>query len=200
MFPKKKIQHDNGQVIQQNRPKLILIPNLVKSRLPIIYFSVTQSFWNFAQCTAVILSCSVQNIKTIGQVNGYYGWTKFREIWVEHKFQTAILLHCTIPVQLPTSAKGFLVSGHGNIDATLFIIPASVVPINTKWQQITRENTMTQNRIYVWGTPGLSVQTGLCRHGGYICPGATYAPDHHQQPRLILPRFKLYAKALSTPD
>ena len=44
-----------------------LNPNLVKSRLPITYYSVTQSFWNFAQSTAVILLCSVQNLKMIGQ-------------------------------------------------------------------------------------------------------------------------------------
>ena len=42
--------------------------NLVKSRLPRTYFSVAQSFWNFAQSTAVILPCSVWNIETIEQM------------------------------------------------------------------------------------------------------------------------------------
>ena len=32
-------------------------------------FPVTQSFWNFAYSMAVILPCSLQNFKTIGQLN-----------------------------------------------------------------------------------------------------------------------------------
>ena len=41
------------------------------------------SFWNFAQITAVSLPCSVQNIKTIGQLrNMNDGPTRIREIWV----------------------------------------------------------------------------------------------------------------------
>ena len=40
-----------------------LNPNLIKSDLPIAYLPLTQSFWNFAQNTAVILPCSVQNSK-----------------------------------------------------------------------------------------------------------------------------------------
>ena len=35
------------------------------SRLPITYFLATQSFWNFAQNTVVILPCSVQHRRTI---------------------------------------------------------------------------------------------------------------------------------------
>ena len=49
-------------------PKLILNSNLVKACLPIIYLSVIQLFWNFAQSTAVILLCSVQIFKMIGQM------------------------------------------------------------------------------------------------------------------------------------
>ena len=37
----------------------------VKSGLPIIYYSIVKSFWNFAQSTAVSLPCSAQNFKTI---------------------------------------------------------------------------------------------------------------------------------------
>ena len=49
-------------------PKLVLNSNLVKSPLSLTYFSVAQSFWNFAQSMAVILPCSVQNFKTNGQL------------------------------------------------------------------------------------------------------------------------------------
>ena len=54
--------------IQYIRPKLIFNPNLVKSRLSVTYSSLIKSFRNFAQRTAVILPCSVQNFKTIAQL------------------------------------------------------------------------------------------------------------------------------------
>ena len=50
------------------RPKCILNSNLAKFHLPITYSSVVQSFWNFVQNMAVILSCSLQNCKMIGQL------------------------------------------------------------------------------------------------------------------------------------
>ena len=50
-----------GCAIQDIDPKLLLKPNLVKSRLPITYSPMIQSLWNFAQSMAVILPCSVQN-------------------------------------------------------------------------------------------------------------------------------------------
>ena len=46
--------------------KRILNSYLAKSRFPITYLAVAQSFWNFAQSTTVILPCSVK--KTIGQL------------------------------------------------------------------------------------------------------------------------------------
>ena len=49
------------------RRKRILTLNLAKSRLPITYFVIVQSFSNFAQSTTATLSCSVQNFKMIGQ-------------------------------------------------------------------------------------------------------------------------------------
>ena len=42
--------------------------NIAKSHLSITSSSVAQSFWNFAQSTAVSQPCSVQNVKTIGEV------------------------------------------------------------------------------------------------------------------------------------
>ena len=48
--------------------KCILNSNLAKIRLPITGFAVAQSFWNYAQSTTVILPCSVQNFKMIGQL------------------------------------------------------------------------------------------------------------------------------------
>ena len=49
-------------------PKLNLNSNLVRFNLPITYFSIAQSFWNFAQNMAVTLPCSVQNFEMIGQL------------------------------------------------------------------------------------------------------------------------------------
>ena len=48
------------------RPKLILNSNLIKSHSSITTVAVIESFWNFAQSTAVILPCSAQNFKRIG--------------------------------------------------------------------------------------------------------------------------------------
>ena len=45
-----------------------LNPNLAKSRLPITYFLIARSFWNFAQSTAAILSCPALNFKMIKQL------------------------------------------------------------------------------------------------------------------------------------
>ena len=43
--------------------------NLAKSRLRNTYCSFGRSLWNFAQSTAVVLSCSVQNFKTTRQLH-----------------------------------------------------------------------------------------------------------------------------------
>ena len=50
-------------------PKLILNSNLAKSRSSITSVTIVKSVSNFAQSTAVILPCSVQNVKAIGQLN-----------------------------------------------------------------------------------------------------------------------------------
>ena len=49
-------------------PKLIVNPHLAKSHSFITYIVFAQTFCNFAQSTAVVLSCSVQNFKMIGQL------------------------------------------------------------------------------------------------------------------------------------
>ena len=64
----KKPRYLGPCVIWDIRPKRILDPNLAKSRLPITYFADARSFWNFAQTTTEVLSWSVQNFKTIGQL------------------------------------------------------------------------------------------------------------------------------------
>ena len=51
------------------RLKFILNSNLAKSRSSRTSISVTKSFWKFAQSTAVILPCPVQNFETIWQLN-----------------------------------------------------------------------------------------------------------------------------------
>ena len=68
------------------RPKRILNSNLAKSRSSITSVSIVQSFWYFAQGTAVILPCSVQNVKTIGFWHGCYRRTRFREIEFKMSF------------------------------------------------------------------------------------------------------------------
>ena len=90
-------------------PSQTHLKNPVKSRLLIIYLSVIQSLWNFVQSTAVILSCSVQNFKTIGQLKRFL-WTKeiSRELSrVEFKLSFGIyfrfrtdILYCTAPLSL----------------------------------------------------------------------------------------------------
>ena len=57
-----------------------------RSRLPITYLSVIQSFWYFAQSTAAALPHSVPNLKSIGQLKGCYRRTGFREIWVQDEY------------------------------------------------------------------------------------------------------------------
>ena len=52
---------------QEISPKLNLNSNLAKSRSSITTISVAPSFWNFAQSMAVILPCSVQYFKMIGE-------------------------------------------------------------------------------------------------------------------------------------
>ena len=52
--------------------KLILNWNLTKSRSPITSISVFKSSWNSARSTAVILSCSVQNCKTIWRLRNEF--------------------------------------------------------------------------------------------------------------------------------
>ena len=64
-------------------PKCILISILAKSRLPITYCSFAEYFWNLAQSTAVILQCSVQNFKMIGQLQ--------RMLWMNKVLQDSSL-------------------------------------------------------------------------------------------------------------
>ena len=65
--------------------KHILNSNLVNSYLPITCFFIAQSFWNFAQSTAMILPCSVQNFKRIGQLE----WL----LWINKFFLLNLSLH-----------------------------------------------------------------------------------------------------------
>ena len=59
-----------GAVAMSDIPlKFILNSNLAKSRSSRTPISITKSFWKFAQSTAVILSCSVQNFETIWKLN-----------------------------------------------------------------------------------------------------------------------------------
>ena len=64
------LQHQiqDAVAIQYIPWKLILNSNLTNTHLPIAYLSITQSFQNFAQSTAVLLPCFVQNFKMIGQL------------------------------------------------------------------------------------------------------------------------------------
>ena len=75
----------NAAIREDIHPKIILNSNLAKSRLLIIHFSVAQSFWTFAQRTAVMLSCCVQNCKTINR-KWCYEPTKFRRFEFKMSF------------------------------------------------------------------------------------------------------------------
>ena len=71
-------------------PKLMLNPNLANSRLPITYFSVDKSCWNYTKRT-VSLSCFVKNFKSIRKWNSCNGMVGFLVIelnvgfgWISH--------------------------------------------------------------------------------------------------------------------
>ena len=61
-------------------PKFIMNSNLVKSCLPITYFTVNQ-------CKDQGSNFAVRYVISIWFVNGteWYGWTRFREIWYQHE-------------------------------------------------------------------------------------------------------------------
>ena len=71
-------------------PKFVLNPNHGKSHLPVTFFEVEQSFWNFAQSMAVLLPCSVQNFKMIGQLKQMLGTNEFSQDlslrWVSDRY------------------------------------------------------------------------------------------------------------------
>ena len=73
-------------------PKLLLNSNLAISRFSIASVTVVQSFCKFAQRTAVILPCSVQNFKMIGWlINKLWTNTISRDLglrWVSDGYPT----------------------------------------------------------------------------------------------------------------
>ena len=67
-------------------PKLILNWIPVKTRPPITStMSVLESFWNFAQITAVILPCSVQNFKTTCRLSNKLYMCRRGFVWYKFK-------------------------------------------------------------------------------------------------------------------
>ena len=65
----KMILEDKSSLVQKGWYGIsVRNSNLAKSRSSITYVSIVQSIWNFAQSTAVILPCSAQDIKLIGQL------------------------------------------------------------------------------------------------------------------------------------
>ena len=81
-------------VIWDIRPKRILNSDLAKSRLPIINSTAAQSFCNFAKSTAMILPCSVQYFKTVGQRKRML-WTNEFLFW-NFANSTAMILLCSV--------------------------------------------------------------------------------------------------------
>ena len=74
------------------RPKRILHWKLVQFCLSVTYCSIVQSFWKFAQSTAVMLPFDVQNVKTFDDRHEYYNWKmRFGEIWIGDEFRPNIL-------------------------------------------------------------------------------------------------------------
>ena len=90
-----------GCAIWDIRPKSIFNTNLSKSRLRTAYFAATHSFYNSAQSTALLLSCSVKHSKTIGQLKQII-WTDevlrdFSLRWFSDGYS---ILHSTIDLSL----------------------------------------------------------------------------------------------------
>ena len=73
--------------------KHIFYSNLAKSRLPIIYFTFAQLFWNFAQSMAVTLPCSVQNFKIIDQTK-WMLWTNESQMDILYGTTPQISVDC----------------------------------------------------------------------------------------------------------
>ena len=73
-------------------PKPILDSNLTKSRLFIIYFSITLAVWNVAQRTrmALILLCSIQHFNMEEWISK---WRRFHEFWFQDGFRR-VTFHC----------------------------------------------------------------------------------------------------------
>ena len=67
----------------------ILYSNLAKSGLLITCFLVTKPSGNFAQSMAVILSCSTEISRRLGNLKRWYERMRFREIWVSYIFRGA---------------------------------------------------------------------------------------------------------------
>ena len=89
--------HQKGAIVGTNLITIYLVVGavavrgiprkLVKPRLLITYYSVAFSFWNFAQSTAVILPCFVQNFKTIKQLKCMIRTNEFSRIWIWDTFR-----------------------------------------------------------------------------------------------------------------
>ena len=67
--------------------KFISRLHLMKSHSSIAIVSIAQSFWNFAQSTAVSLPCSVQNFKMIRQLSKK---SLANKIWDQDEFNRDI--------------------------------------------------------------------------------------------------------------
>ena len=86
--------------------------NLTKSRLFTTYFAIEPSFLSFAQSTAVILPCSVQNFKMIGRLKG----VKWRNKIVQDLRSRRVLDRCPTlqsPCVPPPFQNFYMISKYG---------------------------------------------------------------------------------------
>ena len=95
--------------------KLIGNSNFAKCYLLITYFRVVRSIWNFAQSTAVILPCFVQNFKMIGQsefilwANKFWLWDEIGRDIVHWNSPHGLLQGSTVGNEVYTCSEGCVV-------------------------------------------------------------------------------------------
>ena len=135
------------------RPSEIFNPNLVKSPLLITYHSFTQSLWNCSQSTIMILSCSVQNFETIGELEQML-WTS--EFWWDLSLRSVSVslnvcsqgnsgTHITIYPMLRADSRFWLVNNR-EIWSRISRLTSSAWDIKTKERHWWRHNGDSDRR------------------------------------------------------
>ena len=75
----------------ENIRNVVSLHPLTRSKLSMIYFWVGQSFFNYAQWRAFILSCKI--LKLLGKCEKCWKWTICHDIWLSRVFRMHALYY-----------------------------------------------------------------------------------------------------------